>query len=444
MKWSLSIAQKKINHEIFRLATPNVLSNVSVPLLSSVDTMLMGKLSATAVAAVGLGSMVFNYLYWNMGFLRMSTTGLTAQAYGREDDQEVTDTLIRATILALVISLIFILAQSPLLDLSAWAMAVDTSNYEEVKNYYNIRIWGAPAALIQMVLFGWFFGVQNARIPLVITILVNVLNIGLSMYLVLQLKLGISGVAWGTVGAQYGGCLLAMILLLVYYRRYVMMHWTRIKDSLGGLMRLIRINQDIFLRTLFLSTSFVLILRFSQQISPDILAINVVFLQYLNWMSYAIDGFAYAAESLVGKYKGAVDGFHLRLTIQWNFVWGFIGALLFSLVYGLFADELFQVFMEEDYARLKAMASSYYVWMVVLPIAGFACYIWDGIFVGLTASKGMRNSMFLAFVVFLLAYFMIPDDLGNHRIWLSFTVFLVFRTLFQYILYRHLGWVRLT
>ena len=430
----------KINREIRALAIPNVISNVSVPLISSVDTYLMGQLSASAVAAVGLGSMVFNFLYWNMGFLRMGTTGMTAQSFGRQDTEEMTAVLLKSAALALVISLLFILFQRPLFDLASWAMSVEQSRLPEVSGYFTIRILGAPAALLLMALMGWLFGMQNAKFPLIITIFINIINIVASVYFVRYLNLGIEGAAWGTVLAQYAGVTLCLILILGRYRDRLEKRAFALKKIVHRISDLLKINQDIFIRTLFLSTAFLLIFRFSRDAGPDVLAINVVFLQFLNWMSYAIDGFAYAAESLVGKYKGAKDALHLNLSIKWNMIWGLLFAILFALIYGIFADELFALFIESDDGSLAEKAQSFYFWMALMPVVGFACYIWDGIFVGLTASIAMRNSMFLAFIIYLLAYYLLPASLGNHRIWAAFFAFLIFRGLFQWFLFRRKGW----
>ncbi len=430
----------KINREIRALAVPNVISNVSVPLISSVDTYLMGQLSPMAVAAVGVGSMVFNFLYWNMGFLRMGTTGLTAQAFGRKDQTEFTTVLIKAGFLGIVISILFVLLQVPLFKLTTVIMGSESAALDQIWLYFSIRIWAAPASLLLMVLMGWLFGMQNARFPLYVTIFINIINIVVSFYFVRQLGMGIAGVAWGTVLAQYLGLFFCFVILTGRYGHFFKKMTLQAKSMLSGMNRLLHVNKDIFIRTLFLSTAFLLIFRFSEEAGPQMLAVNVVFLQFLNWMSYAIDGFAYAAESLVGKYKGARDGDQLRLAINWNMIWGLIFAILFSLSYGLFADEIFALFMESDDGQIKVLAEQFFFWMIIMPIVGFGCYIWDGIFVGLTASIAMRNCMILAFVIYIATYYLMPSFLGNHRVWAAFFLFLISRGLLQFLWYRHRGW----
>lgn len=430
----------KINHEIRALALPNIISNVSVPLISSVDTFLMGQLSAASVIAVGVGSMMFNFLYWNMGFLRMGTTGMTAQAFGRNNQAEMSSVLLKAAFLGLIISTFFVLFQRPLFDIASWAISADSAEMSEVWAYFGIRIYGAPASLLLMVLMGWLFGMQNAKYPLWTTVFINIVNICASFYFVKQLGLGAKGAAWGTLLAQYIGVVFCGVLLLRKYGnlfRLTNISWSVVFDKMSALLQ---VNRDIFIRTLFLSTAFLLIFRFSKDAGPDMLAINVVFMQFLNWMSYAIDGFAYAAESLVGKYKGAANEMMLNLSIRWNMIWGFVLAVVFSLIYGVFAEDIFILFMESDSGNILNAAREYFIWMTLMPLVGFASYIWDGIFVGLTASVSMRNSMFVAFLIYIISYLAIPASLENHRIWIAFFLFLIARGAIQWWIYRIKGW----
>lgn len=434
---------QKINREIRALAVPNVISNVSVPLISSVDTYLMGQLSTASLEAVGVGSMVFNFLYWNMGFLRMGTTGTTAQAYGRTDHRETIDVLFKAVFLGLLISALFILFRKPLFDLSSWAMDAKAENLDMVWTYFSIRILAAPASLLLLVGMGWLFGMQNARYPLWVTLFINFINIGVSYVLVRHFHWGVAGAAWGTVIAQVLGVLFCFSLIRINYRDLIQAAKLRFNHIFDGLGKLIRINQDIFLRTLFLSTAFVLIFRFSNQAGVYALAMNIIFMQFLNWMSYAIDGFAYAAESMVGKYKGANDANGIQLSIRWNMVWGFLFAVLFSITYAMATEPIFEFMMESDDGEVLKAARPYFHWMIIIPLLGFASYIWDGIFVGLTASRSMRNTMLLAFVMYLCVYFILPSSWGNDRIWFSFSVFLVARAAFQYGWYRWQGWEKI-
>ena len=299
-----------MNKEILRLAIPNILSNISVPLLSTVDTILMGHLSASHLGAVGIGSMIFNFIYWNFGFLRMGTTGMTAQAYGAENKMEISNTLGRACALGLVLAVIILLFQIPIGELSYYLLNVTDNQYALVREYFLIRILAAPATLILYSVLGWFFGMQNAIYPMLLTIFINVINIAVSAYLVLGLGMEVSGVAWGTVIAQYGGLFLAALMLRHKYKVYLDGFKQKNILRFNKLLRFLRINGDIFIRTICLTFAFGFFYSQSSNLGELALAANVILLQLLNWMSYGIDGFAFASESLVGKYVGAKRSQH--------------------------------------------------------------------------------------------------------------------------------------
>ncbi|MEM9260987.1 MAG: MATE family efflux transporter, partial [Bacteroidota bacterium] len=357
-----------MNREILRLAVPNILSNISVPLISSYDTILMGGLGGEHIAAVGLGSMAFNFVYWNFGFLRMSTTGLTAQAYGKEDEGGQLATLVRAGALALIISVLLLVLQYPLAELTHWLLNLRAEQVAMVDEYFYIRLLAAPAALLQMTLLGWFFGRQNAVFPLVLTVIVNLGNMAMSYYLVRQLDWGIAGVAWGTVAAQYVGLLLGVVLLWIEIRsaKFTSLPWGKSNpaapnpslhplgeqsehqhfDKLSGdqlrpeapsLRDFLAINRDIFIRTVCLTLSFIFFYNRANalDVGTAVVAANVILLQLVNWLSYGIDGFAFAAESLIGKYHGADEKPQLKRAVRLIFIWGMGLAGLYALIYGL-------------------------------------------------------------------------------------------------------------
>lgn len=419
-----------MNKEILRLAIPNILSNISVPLLSSFDTALMGRLSADHLGAVGLGSMIFNFVYWNFGFLRMGSTGMTAQAYGRNERGEIGTVLGQASLVAISLAVILLLFQSPLIEASQSLLKVTSDQQPLVREYFDIRIWAAPAALGMYALMGWFFGMQNAIYPLILTIVINVVNMLLSYLLVWQYGWGIAGVAWGTVVAQYVGLIAGIVLLLYRYpwireniESKVLLQWE-------ALLRFLRINGDIFLRTLCLTLAFAFFYRQSAGLGDLILATNVILLQYVNWMSYGVDGFAFAAESLVGKYHGARKPEQRSRAIRLSFIWGMALAAAYALLYGLAGNQLLYVFT--DKAEIINAALPYLSWMIIFPMLGTPCYIWDGVYVGITASRAMRNTMLLAFIGYLLLYYLYGIDLGNHGLWFSLTAFMVLRGLVQW------------
>jgi MATE family multidrug resistance protein len=430
------LERPSMNKEILRLAVPNIISNISVPLLSTVDTALMGRLTEVHIGAVGVGAMIFNFIYWNFGFLRMGTTGITAQAFGRQNDQQVADTLGRAFLVVLSIALLLLMLQVPIREASVWLMNVSGEQQLLVERYFTIRIWAAPASLGLYAAMGWFFGMQNAIFPLILTIAINVINIVLSYFLVYQLGWEVEGVAWGTLIAQYFGFLLAIGLFFYRYRRFSRLFHRKAILLWKELRRFLSINADIFIRTLCLTFVFGFFYSQSSAEGAMILAVNTILMQFLNWMSYGVDGFAFAAEALVGKYAGAEDQVRTRRAVRLSFIWGMGLAVLFSLLYGLGGPALLRLFTNQ--ADVIQATLPFLFWMVLLPIIGTPSYIWDGVFIGLTASKSMRNSMILALLVFLLVYTITPAG-SNHALWLSMLAFLAARGLFQYGLFAWKG-----
>ncbi len=426
-----------MNKEILRLAIPNIISNISVPLLSTVDTALMGQLSAAHIGAVGLGSMIFNFIYWNFGFLRMGTTGITAQAFGRQDNKAIINTLGRSALISFIIGLLIILFQWPLANTGNFLMQVDPEIQPMVNEYIFIRIWAAPATLGLYTFMGWFFGMQNATFPLIITVLGNIVNIILSYLLVHQYEMGITGVALGTLVAQYFSLVLAILLFAIRYRSYLKEYSTPAILKWEELQSFLRINADIFLRTFLLTVSFGFFYSKSSSGGEMVLAANVILLQFVNWMSYGIDGFAFASESLVGKYKGAQDKKSTLKAIRLSFIWGMGLAILYSLAYLIAGEPLLRIFTNKQ--EVISVASSYLIWLVIFPIVGTPCYIWDGIYIGLTASRSMRNMMILSILVYFLIYYTIGIPLENHGLWLALSLFMLARGIFLHIEFARKG-----
>lgn len=432
----------KLNKEILVLAIPNIISNISVPLISSVDTGLMGTLSALHLGAVALGSMIFNFVYWNFGFLRMGTTGMTAQAYGKKDQATMIHTWGRALLVALCLSLLILILQRPIAQLGFWLMNVSQEQHALVSEYFFTRIWAAPATLLLVVMMGWFFGMQNAIYPLILTLIINVSNIAVSYVLVVYYNLGVAGVAYGTVAAQYIG-LFSAFILFAYKYKYLLQHLQQqILLEAQAFWGFLSINSDIFLRTLSLSLAFGFFYSQSASAGKEILAVNSILMQFLNWMSFGVDGFAYAAESLVGKYKGANDRPMTNKAISLSMVWGMGFGLLFSIIYGVFGTELVHLFT--DQSDVVAAALPYLWWMVLLPIIGTPCYIWDGVFVGLTAVKAMRNSMIIAMIIYFLSYWSLtyfyPETNAlSNILWTALLLFLATRGILQWWWFRQKG-----
>lgn len=414
-----------MNREILRLAIPNILSNISVPLLSTVDTALMGRLTELHLGAVGLGAMIFNFIYWNFGFLRMGTTGMAAQAYGADDTSAVAATLGRALSIALLLALLILLLQGPIVELSLALLNVPAAQLPLVRDYVDIRIWAAPATLGTYVLFGWFFGLQNAIYPLVLTILSNLVNMLLSWWLVNSLGLETAGVAYGTLVAQYLGFFLAAVLIILKYTAYLREIKWKLLVKWEALRAFLSVNRDLFIRTFCLTFVFGFFYSRSALDGALVLAANVIMLQFLNWMSYGVDGFAYAAESLVGKYAGRKDQEATRLMIRRSFLWGVGLALVYALLYGIAGDRLLRIFTDQQDVIIAARP--FLFWMALFPLLSTPGYLWDGIFIGLVASKAMRNSMLLSLAIFLAVYYPLQANWGNHGLWAAMLIFMIAR-----------------
>ncbi len=427
-----------MNREILRLAIPNILSNISIPLLSTVDTALMGQLPTPEyLAAVALGVMFFNTVYWSFAFLRMGTTGMSAQAYGAGMQADMALVFYRALLLAMIGAVLMLLSYPLLVYILQHIVSGSPEVKELAQTYIGIRLLDAPAALTMMVLTGWFLGLQNAWIPLLLTLLVNVLNIILNIVLVHYYGMHVAGVAWGTVIAQYTGVLAALAIML-YFRRFrdILKTFNRqaifVRSSLG---KFLDVNRDIFIRSAMLTAVFALFVERAGQLGVMELAVHTLLIQFVHWASFGIDGFAHASESLVGKYTGGLQHSRRAAIIKRCFVWGFGLSALYVIVYFFLGDTLIRMLTSQE--NLQIMAYSYLPWLWIIPVLATPAYLWDGVFVGLTAAKAMRNSMFLAFGVFILIIVLMLQSHGLTALWLAMTLFLLTRGLVQSIQYAY-------
>lgn len=415
-----------MNREILRLAVPNIISNISIPLLGIVDTALMGHLeSELYLGAIAIGGVIFNFIYWGFGFLRMGTTGFTAQAHGSNNERETRSVLLRAMLVSVVIGGLLIILQRPIIQLGLLFIPASDEVAALARNYFLIRIYAAPATLGLYVFTGWFLGRQNAVLPMLLAITVNVLNIGFNFLFVLHYDMKSDGVAYGTLLAQYGGFLLAIALYSFKYRATI--PWIALKD-LKALKRFFSVNFDIFIRTLCLIFTFYFFTAQSAAGGDMVLAVNTILLQLIGLLSYGIDGFAFASESLVGKYIGAGDQGKLKRAIKLSFKWGIGVATIYALFFILFQKPILSVFTNSD--QIIEMGSSLMIWIIIAPLINSFCYIWDGIYIGATASKPMRNSMFIAtFLIYVPLYFVLKPIWPVHGLWFAFTVFMAARGL---------------
>ena len=421
------------DRQILQIALPSIVSNITVPLLGMIDVAIVGHMgSPVYIGAVAVGSMIFNLVYWLFGFLRMGSSGLTAQALGRRDLTEVTRLLVRSVSVALAISLSLIILQIPLKWLMFWLIGPTPDVAPFASTYFNIVIWGAPASLSLFCLMGWYIGMQNTRIPMLISIMQNVVNILASLMLVYGFGMKVEGVALGTIIAQYAGLLMAIGLLARYYRQiFRYFQKDRIFQKMGAFFA---VNRDIFLRTLCLVAVNLFFTSAGARQGAIILSVNTILMQLYLFFSYFMDGFAYAGEALGGKAYGAHNGIAFRETLHRLWMWMLIVTIAYTLLY-IIAGPWIVALLTDDSLVLEA-SREYLWWAWLIPIAGSVAFIWDGVFIGITATRGMLVSSFLSALTFFAVYLLAEGMMGNHGLWLAQIVYLAMRGVLQTVWYR--------
>lgn len=414
------------HRRVWALALPIILSNLSVPLLGAVDTAVMGHLdSPVYIGAVAVGALVFSYIYWGFGFLRMGTTGPTAQAIGAGDGAEARAVLGRAALIGVTIGLGLWVLQGPILAL-AMAM-LDASDEVEAlaTDYVQIRIWSAPAVLVQYAQIGWLMGLGRARSVMIQQIVANLLNITLNLVFVFGLGMTVEGVALATVIAEYAGVGVGFLLMAPALR------------GLGGgwdlarlldrkrLKRLIAVNGDIFIRTLCLLSAFAWFTAQGAASGNMVLAANAVLLNFLTFAAFGLDGFAHAAETLVGGAVGARDRDSLRAAVRTTTVWALGTAGVMALGYLLLGDVLIAVLT--GIPEVQEAAARYMLWAALMPLVSIWGFQFDGIYLGATESRPLRNMMILCLGLYLPLSWALVHLWGNHGLWASFMVFMGLR-----------------
>ena len=416
-----------MNRKILRLAIPNIISNLSVPLLGAVDTALVGHLEEVYyLGALAVGSVISNFIFWGFGFLRMGTTGLTAQEYGRRDRVKMMMILARVQLLALFIGLAILLLQSPIAIFSLWMIDSTREVAEYTRVYFDIRIYTAPAVLALYGINGWFLGMQNAKYPMMITIVLNLLNIAFNIWFIYGFGMHVDGVAYGTLVSTYLALLLAGFLFLKRYKKYLMHYKQELLLNILELKKYFSVNKDIFIRTLCLIFAFSFFTAVSAQQGDLILAANTILLQLWFIVSYGIDGFAYAAESLVGRFKGSLEQNKLARAVWYNVGWGLFLGVMGTLVYALFGNQMLYIFTDKP--DVITVAQSVLIWTILAPVVSSFCYIFDGVYIGATETTTMRNTMIVStFLVFLPVYYGATTLFGQHGLWLAMVLFMVTR-----------------
>ena len=428
------------NKEILRLALPSIVSNITVPLLGLVDLMVVGHIGNEAyISAIAVGTMIFNVMYWLLGFLRMGTSGMTSQAFGRADKAECIGILVRSLTIGLAFGLSFILAQRGLEWGLLRLMNTPEASWDYVATYFRIVIWGAPAMLGLYGLTGWFIGMQDTRTPMVVAILQNIVNILTSLSLAFALGWGITGVATGTLLAQWIGFLVALLSAWKRVNKInkarkgtslgqsTWANFTHILSVKGAWIDFFLVNKDIFLRTLCLiAVNFYFTSAGGKQ-GTMLLAVNTLLMTLFTIFSYVMDGFAYAGEALSGKYYGAGDKQGLRITIRRLFAFGGLMTLMFTCLYVIGGTGFLHLLTDD--ATVVGAARPYLPWACLIPVVGVTAFILDGVFIGLTDTKGMLFSTVIAMLSFFAVYLGFRGCLANEALWLAFLTFLLMRGL---------------
>ena len=424
------------NRRILQIAIPSIISNITVPLLGLIDVTIVGHLGSPAyIGAIAVGGMLFNIIYWIFGFLRMGTSGMTSQAYGQHDLNEITRLLLRSIGVGLLIAFCLLLFQYPILHL-AFTFIKTTPEIEQLATtYFYICIWGAPATLGLYGFAGWFIGMQNSRFPMYIAITQNIVNIVASLCFVYLLDMKVAGVA-GTLIAQYAGFFMALWLYMHYYHTlHKRIVWKEIIQR-QAMYRFFQVNRDIFFRTLCLVMVTMFFTSAGAAQGEVVLAVNTLLMQLFTLFSYIMDGFAYAGEALAGRYIGAKNQTGLRSTVHHLFYWGLGLSFLFTLLYSV-GGKSFLGLLTNDISVIAA-SDSYFYWALIIPLAGFSAFLWDGIFIGATATRQMLYSMLVASASFFGIYYGFHSLLGNHALWLAFLVYLSLRGIVQTFLGRQI------
>lgn len=428
---------KSLDHKIWGIAWPAILSNISIPVLGLVDAAILGHLGSTHyLGAVAIGGALLSFLYWGFSFLRMGTTGLVARAMGAGEAERAVLVLAQSAVLALVLSTVIIVLHPLWLGLGFALMSPQPELHSLAESYTSIRIYSAPAVLLTYTIVGWFIGRQDTRWPMVIVVVTNIVNIGLDFLLILGLGLYSDGAAMATVAAEYLGCILAVYAVWRKVPALPKHYFRRKLTNLGDYRRLLQSNRHLFLRTVSLLFSFAFFTAMSDNMGSDMLAANTLMLQLIMLAAFGMDGFAFAVEGLAGTRLGARDLPGFYRAVHRCSRWCAITAGLTSLIFLLFHTPLFSLLT--NLPNIRQLMSQYYLWLVLLPLAAAPSYLLDGVFIGSAETRYMMTTMlFSVFLVYLPVWYL-TRGWDNHGLWLAFTAFHVARGITLYSCYRRL------
>lgn len=421
-----SLKDLSLHRQVLLLALPMVLSNITVPLLGLVDAAVIGHLEhAWYLGGVAVGGTMISVIFWLLGFLRMATTGITAQAQGADDKDQLALIMVQGVALSLLLAFTLLLLHQPLGDLVFSLSNASDEVKVYAEQYFSIRIWSAPAALTNLVLMGWLLGTQNARYPMWMVIVTNVVNIVLDVLFVIGLGWKVEGAAFASVLADYSGLGLGLWFVSKQWRTQILPPLlSKLSHAGQGMSRLLKLNRDIFLRSLCLQAAFSFMTFQGAALGDDVVAANAVLMSFLMIISYGMDGFAYAMEAMVGKAIGAKSKAELGRTLVGTTFWSLVICCGLTIVFGFWGMQLVSLISSID--SVQQQASLYLPWLVALPLVSVWCFLLDGIFIGATKGKEMRNSMFVATCSFFVMWWLM-QDYGNHALWAAMLSFMAMR-----------------
>ena len=416
------------HRRVLLLAIPIILANLTQPILGAVDTAVAGHLgSAAELGGVALGGLFFNFMFWSFGFLRMGTTGLVAQAFGAGDSTTLRADIVRALLLAIAIGCAILVAQAPLIRHAIELIGGSNAVRNSARIYCHARILSAPFALANYVVLGYLFGAQRARIALLSQLLINAVNVVAVLTYVYAFGWGLAGIGAATATADVAGFAFGMtVLWRLRPRGLPSLTWHTLSDAMA-LKKLLAVNRDIFVRTVLLLSSFAWFAHVGARQGDAILAANALLLNFQTFMAYGLDGFAHAAEALVGAAIGTRDRHAFREAVKVNFIWSAIGALGFAWVYACAGTRIVDALT--DQAAVRAAAQSFLPWVTLLPLASVGGFLLDGVFIGATRTRELMQTMAISLVLFLGASWALVDRFGNHGLWVSLLIFMAARGL---------------
>lgn len=426
------------HRKLWSLAFPIMLANVSIPLVGAVDTAVMGHLpDAVYIGAVAIGAVIFNFLYWGFGFLRMGTTGFVSQAYGVRHYNEMADTFGRSVMVGLAVGGLLIALQWPIGQLALGLFDASARIESLTWVYFTIRIWSAPAALVQYAALGYLIGVQRTTEVLGLQLLLNGINIGLDLLFVVGLGWGVEGVASATLIGEYSAAVAGVLLVRGSLRRLDGRIDTRRLFEIGALRSLLQVNLNIFIRTLCLVFAFAYFTARGAALGPTILAANAILMTMISFVAYGLDGFAHAAETLGGSAYGARDRRGFKVAVRTSTQWSAATALLGVVVLYALGDTF--IGWMTSLENVSQVAARYLPWVVMSPLLSVWSFQLDGIYIGTTFTREMRNGMLIAVGVYLAAVWLLTPSLGNHGLWCALMILFVARAVTLFAWYPRIG-----